>query len=123
NGELILLVYKLPVPSPWGMLLFSVKVHCEMAFRPILLSRAEVTHQSISAFSQNDIHSSAPLKPPIKLGLKIRYCGFIVWSNFILSSNSATPISSSSKAIGNGVLRQSSAIASHCPCLIGCSIE
>ena len=42
-----------------------------MAFKPILLSSAEVVHQPISFLPARSIHLSDSLKPPIRLGFKM----------------------------------------------------
>ena len=73
NGLSKLLVNKPQVPRPCGILFFKVAVHWAMAFKPILLSKALVTHHPIPDLSAISIHSELPLKPPIKLGFKMMY--------------------------------------------------
>ena len=46
-------MYNPPVPRPCGNLLPSVNVHCAIAFNPMLLSRALVTHHPMPSFSAN----------------------------------------------------------------------
>ncbi len=72
-------------------------------------------------FSTREIHWLLALKPPIKLGLRMIYWGFIYSNKRCLSV--FIPINSSSSAMGKGVLRQSSFICSHCPARMGCSME
>ena len=71
-------------------------MNCEIAFNPTLLSRALVNHHPTLRDLANEIQDFEPLKPPIKLGLRIIYCGFIVLSNLDLFSDLKTPINSSS---------------------------
>ena len=69
-----------------------------MAFKPILLSNAEVIHQSMFKELAIEIHSSVPLHPPTKLGFKMMYWGWIFFNKATFSDASKTPINSSSKA-------------------------
>ncbi len=46
----------------------------------------------------------------------------MVSSNLSFSSESVTPMSSSSKAMGSGLSSQRRAISCHCPCFMGCSM-
>src|SRR5690606_1961205 len=75
SGELILFVNNPPVPKPCGIELFKVYVHCAIALKPILLSKAELIQQPISNISAISIHSSYPLYPPTKLCVSMMYCG------------------------------------------------
>ena len=70
----------------------------------------------------NLIHSSQPLSPPWREGLRTRYCGRMVASSCALSSQALMPMSSSSSAMGIGDVWQSLAISCHCPARMGCSM-
>ena len=57
--------------------MFLRKVNCAIAFKPILLSRALVIHQSIPFSFARLSHYNVVEKPPNKVGLKTRYWGQI----------------------------------------------
>ena len=68
RGERKLLVYRAPVPSPWGLCTSFCQVHWAMAFSPTFASRAEVIHQPMPMDSARSIQCSASENPPSSPG-------------------------------------------------------